>query len=175
MDRRKNEEGVPEILRHAYESASDVERPSDLALKRTISALRERDLLRPGDGRRRSARWTAGRVRGWIAAGLVGLAFLGGYALGRGGSPDTPARQPIPSMAGDPGRGIESVQATGTTYVLALEALANSLDRVSPAELSTARAVLRSTTTAQAESLRRLLTADGPAPSASNARNLVWF
>lgn len=175
MDRRKNEEGVPDILRDAYESASDVEQPSDLALTRTIAALRERDLLRAGDGRRPGTRWTASRVRGWIAAALVGLAFLGGYVLGRGGSSDTPVRQPVPTMASDPGRGIELVQATGTTYVLALEALANSLDRASPAELSTARAVLRSTTTAQTESFRRLLTADGSAPSTSNARNLVWF
>lgn len=175
MDRRKNGEGVPEILQDAYESASDAEQPSDLALTRTIAALRERDLLGPGDGRRPETRWTAGRVRGWIAAALVGLAFLGGYVLGRGDSPDTPARQPVPTTAGDPGRGIELVQATGTTYVLALEALANSLDRASPAELSTARAVLRSATTAQAESFRRLFTADGPAPTTSNARNLVWF
>lgn len=175
MDRRRTDEDVPKILRDAYETASDIVEPSDLALTKTIQELRERHLLGSGGTRRPGPRWTAGWMRGWSVAVLVCLAFLGGYSLGSDGAPTAEIRHDVPAVVEDPARGAELVQEIGTTYVLALESLVNSLDRANSVEISTAREVLRSTTAAQSEPVRRLLMSNGPVPDTSGDRSIVWF
>jgi hypothetical protein len=166
MTQMHDDDGIPPILRDAYEAAPDIAEPSDALRMRTLRALRRRGLLRST---------SRPRTHGWIAAALVGAAFLGGYAVGRGGEPlpiSGPGNPPE-LRSDDPAHMAELAQGTGTAYALALVTLVESLDRASAAEVATAHAVLRSATEAQAEPLRLLL---GPSePSTFDGEPVVWF
>lgn len=125
-----------------------------------------------------------------VAAALVLLAFVGGYALGRGGEPSavptTADDRPIPDRTSDFVMTAEVVQGTGTSYALALEALLRELDEGSAADLATARHVVRAAAAAQTTPTRRLLAPRGAeaehgedendrdAPTTSDTA-LVWF
>jgi len=166
MTQMHDDDGIPHILRDAYEAAPDTAAPSVDLRMRTLRALRRRGLLR--------WTWRPGK-HGWIAAALVGAAFLGGYALGRGGEPPpiSGPGNPPELRSDDPAHMAELAQGTGTTYALALVTLVESLDQASAAELATARAVLRSATAAQAEPLQLLL---GPSdPATFDGEPVVWF
>lgn len=167
MNRRDDDEGIPPILQDAYDAASDTADPSDLLWTRTLRELRRRGMLRAVGGPARS--------RGWIAAVLVGLAFLGGYAAGRESGPASASTYlgPPAAPAGDPMHDAELVQAASTDYVFALEMLGENLDGASATDIATARAVLRSAAEAQAEPTRRLLLPPEPETPAGEA--MVWF
>lgn len=157
--------------RAAFESLRDAGGPDPALRRRVVRALRDEGLLAPGGPAREAHESRAPHIadrrlslRWWMAAAAALALFAGGLAAGH-----VLEGRGTRGAVADRGTGASAalVQRTGSSYVAALQALAESRPATgaSPAELVQGREVARAILYASALELARLDPED-PRPAA---------
>lgn len=175
---RRDDEPASPVLREAYDRERETLEPSPLLWRRLRAALLADGLLR---ARRPAWRWAG------VAAAIAVVAFLGGFATGISAARKTPTARPtaLPTATSlhastSPSVAAERVQATGTAYSAALDALAHSLVGASGSEIDNGVQVVLATQNAQSDARKLFLGGSrhheaNLEPAGNGRMPVIWF